>query len=99
MLHYDRDAFAQAVESGEDVDEDGVEDAFELLTETSEAVRTGGDLILPTGIFRALLLVASQSHLRKEHKSSPSSKCWPPARRQEHHGSQQVPPRFQVSRL
>ncbi len=40
-LRYVREAFTQAVESGAEFDEDGVEDAFELVTETSEAVRTG----------------------------------------------------------
>jgi coatomer subunit beta' len=41
VLRCDRDAMAAALESGEQLDEDGIEDAFELQTETSEAVRTG----------------------------------------------------------
>jgi hypothetical protein len=41
VLRCDRDAVATALESGEQLDEDGIEDAFELQTETSEAVRTG----------------------------------------------------------
>ena len=41
MLRCDREAVATALESGEQLDEDGIADAFELQTETSEAVRTG----------------------------------------------------------
>ena len=41
VLRCDRDAMAAALEAGEQLDEDGIEDAFELQTETSEAVRTG----------------------------------------------------------
>ena len=32
------------LESGADIDEDGIDDAFELLNEVSEHVRTGGTL-------------------------------------------------------
>lgn len=41
VLRYDRDAVEQAVVSGAELDDDGIEEAFELQTETSEAVRTG----------------------------------------------------------
>ena len=41
VLRYTREAVEAAVEAGTDLDEDGIEDAFELQTETSEAVRTG----------------------------------------------------------
>ena len=41
VLRYDRDAVEAAVEAGTEMDEDGIEEAFELQTETSEAVRTG----------------------------------------------------------
>ena len=41
VLRYTREAVEAAVEAGTELDEDGIEDAFELQTETSEAVRTG----------------------------------------------------------
>ena len=41
VLRYEREAVEAAVESGAEMDEDGIEEAFELQTETSEAVRTG----------------------------------------------------------
>ncbi|KAL2932459.1 Coatomer subunit beta'-2 [Bienertia sinuspersici] len=41
ILKYNRDAVASFVDSGKQIDEQGVEDAFELLHETSERVRTG----------------------------------------------------------
>lgn len=41
ILKYNRDAVAAYLESGKPVDEQGVEDAFELLHEVSERVRTG----------------------------------------------------------
>ena len=41
VLRYEREAVEAAVEAGAEMDEDGIEEAFELQTETSEAVRTG----------------------------------------------------------
>ncbi len=41
VLRYTREAVDAALEAGTELDEDGIEDAFELQTETSEAVRTG----------------------------------------------------------
>lgn len=41
ILKYNRDVVASYLESGKPVDEQGVEDAFELLHEISERVRTG----------------------------------------------------------
>ena len=41
VLRYEREAVEAAVEAGTEMDEDGIEEAFELQTETSEAVRTG----------------------------------------------------------
>jgi len=41
VLRYDQNAVEAAVEAGTEMDEDGIEEAFELQTETSEAVRTG----------------------------------------------------------
>ena len=46
VLRYEREAVEEAVEAGRELDEDGLEEAFELQTETSEAVRTG--LLWPT---------------------------------------------------
>ncbi|PIA42559.1 hypothetical protein AQUCO_02000182v1 [Aquilegia coerulea] len=41
ILKYSRDIVSSYLDSGKPVDEEGVEDAFELLTETNERVRTG----------------------------------------------------------
>ena len=43
VLRYDRGAVEAALEAGggDDLDEDGIDDAFTMETETSEAVRTG----------------------------------------------------------
>jgi coatomer subunit beta' len=41
VLRYAPEAVAAFLESGEEPDEDGIEDAFELLNEVSEHVRTG----------------------------------------------------------
>ncbi len=41
VLRFDRDAVDAAFEAGTAIDEDGLEDAFELLNEVSEHVRTG----------------------------------------------------------
>ncbi|KAI7838750.1 hypothetical protein COHA_007543 [Chlorella ohadii] len=41
MLEYDRDAAEAALSSGQELDEDGVEEAFELQAEIPEKIRTG----------------------------------------------------------
>lgn len=41
VLRYDRGAVDAALEAGAEVDEDGIDEAFAMETETSEAVRTG----------------------------------------------------------
>ena len=58
VLRFDREAYNQAVAAGQ-VDEDGVEAAFEMVTDQSEVVRTG---MLPETIIlqvRQLLIHAS----------------------------------------
>lgn len=40
-LRFSPEAVEQFFESGEEADEDGIEDAFELLNEVQERVRTG----------------------------------------------------------
>ena len=41
VLRFDREAVDAAFESGQPIEEDGIEEAFELLNEVSEHVRTG----------------------------------------------------------
>ena len=41
VLRFDREAVDTAFESGSTIEEDGIEEAFELLNEVSEHVRTG----------------------------------------------------------
>ncbi len=41
ILRYDQGTVDSWFESGREIDEDGIEDAFELITEVSERVRTG----------------------------------------------------------
>ncbi|MCI04137.1 coatomer subunit beta'-2-like, partial [Trifolium medium] len=51
ILKYNRDVVSSYLDSGSSVDEQGVEDAFELLHEMSERVRTGvwvGDCFIYT---------------------------------------------------
>ena len=40
ILRYDRDAYQAHLDAGEAVDDEGVEDAFDVITEISETVRT-----------------------------------------------------------
>ena len=44
ILRYDSGAVEQAREEGTANEEDGIEEAFELLSEVTERVRTGGSL-------------------------------------------------------
>lgn len=46
-LRYCPEAVEQFNESGEEADEDGIEDAFELLNEVQERVRTGKACLAP----------------------------------------------------
>ncbi|EIE20843.1 coatomer protein complex, beta prime [Coccomyxa subellipsoidea C-169] len=51
VLRFNRDAVEEAAASGAEFDEDGIDEAFELQTETSETVRTGlwvGDCFIYT---------------------------------------------------
>eukprot|EP01025_Chloroclados_australasicus_P014962 TRINITY_DN17088_c0_g2_i2.p1 TRINITY_DN17088_c0_g2~~TRINITY_DN17088_c0_g2_i2.p1 ORF type:complete len:950 (-),score=124.80 TRINITY_DN17088_c0_g2_i2:478-2916(-) len=41
LLKFDADAVSAAIQSGVEIDQDGIEDAFDLLNEISETVRTG----------------------------------------------------------
>ena len=41
VLRFNRGAVEAALEAGAELDEDGIDDAFSMETETSEAVRTG----------------------------------------------------------
>lgn len=65
VLRFSRDAFVEAVQNG-DVDEDGVEAAFEVITDISESVRTGewiGDCFIYTNNTNRLnYLVGDQTY-------------------------------------
>lgn len=51
VLRFDRSAFEAVYQTGEDPGDDGVEDAFELLNEVAETVRTGErPRLCPSGI-------------------------------------------------
>lgn len=55
-----RDVVCAHIESGKSAEEQGVEDAFELLYEINERVRTGiwvGDCITPRGGLITVLVV------------------------------------------
>ena len=57
VLSYDANAFATAGERGEEVTEDGVESAFDVLGEVQESVRTGvwiGDCFIYTNSLNRL---------------------------------------------
>lgn len=60
VLRYDRSAVEAFAETGEELPEDGIEDAFELLNEVAETVRTGGKH--PHGL--AFRLPSSQLRVR-----------------------------------
>lgn len=45
VLRFVRDVVDAFIESGQEVDEDGIDDAFDLLNEVSENVQTGGRLV------------------------------------------------------
>ena len=57
ILSYDQDAFSSAESKGEEVTEDGVESAFDVLGEVQESVRTGtwvGDCFIYTNALNRL---------------------------------------------
>ncbi|KAM0745592.1 Coatomer, beta' subunit [Meredithblackwellia eburnea MCA 4105] len=66
ILRFDRDAYAAYLENGGVVDDEGVEEAFDLEAEISEVVQTGkwiGDcFVYTTGNNRLNYLVGGQTH-------------------------------------
>lgn len=66
ILRFDRDAYAAYLDSGAEVEDEGVEDAFEVVTEVSESVRTAkwtGECFLYTNLTNRLqYLVGEQTH-------------------------------------
>ncbi|EPQ28189.1 uncharacterized protein PFL1_04017 [Pseudozyma flocculosa PF-1] len=66
ILRFNRDAYAAHLDSGADVDDDGVEDAFEVITEVSESLRTakwtGECFIYTNSTHRLQYLVGEQIH-------------------------------------
>ncbi|KAN0060893.1 Coatomer subunit beta' [Thecaphora frezii] len=66
VLRFNRDAYAAYLDSGAEVEDDGVEDAFEVITEVSETVRTAkwtGDCFIYTNSTNRLqYLVGEQIH-------------------------------------
>lgn len=65
ILRFSRENYVEAVQSGE-IEEDGVESAFEVITDISESVRTGewvGDCFIYTNSTNRLnYLVGDQTH-------------------------------------
>ena len=66
VLRYDRDAYLNALDSGVEIDDEGVEEAFELEADIPEVVQTGkwiGDcFVYTTKANRLNYLVGGQSH-------------------------------------
>ena len=66
VLRYDRDAYLNALDSGVEIDDEGVEEAFELEADIAEVVQTGkwiGDcFVYTTKANRLNYLVGGQSH-------------------------------------
>ncbi|KDQ15522.1 hypothetical protein BOTBODRAFT_158406 [Botryobasidium botryosum FD-172 SS1] len=66
ILKFDRDAYTAAIDSGADIGDEGVEEAFELIAEISESVRTAkwvGDCFVYTNAANRLnYLVGDQTH-------------------------------------
>ena len=46
-LQFSQEAVNEYLESGQEIDEDGIEEAFELLNEIQDRVRTGLSLLCP----------------------------------------------------
>ncbi|KAK4053418.1 Coatomer subunit beta' [Microbotryomycetes sp. JL201] len=66
VLRFDRDAYVQHLESGAEIDDEGVEEAFELEVDIPDVVRTGkwiGDcFVYTTGANRLNYVVGGQTH-------------------------------------
>lgn len=66
VLRFNRDAYAAALDSGVEIDDEGVEEAFELEAEISESVQTGrwvGDCFVYTSASNKLsYVIGGQSH-------------------------------------
>ncbi|SCV72626.1 BQ2448_4163 [Microbotryum intermedium] len=66
VLKYDRDAYVNCVESGNELDDEGVEEAFELEADIADVVRTGkwiGDcFVYTTDANRLNYVVGGQTH-------------------------------------
>ncbi|GAA5930151.1 hypothetical protein JCM1841_000477, partial [Sporobolomyces salmonicolor] len=66
VLRFDRDAYQARLDSGAELDDEGVEEAFELEAEISDAVQTGkwiGDcFVYTTAANRLNYLVGGQTH-------------------------------------
>ncbi|GAA5820114.1 hypothetical protein JCM10212_000447 [Sporobolomyces blumeae] len=66
VLRFDRDAYQHRLDSGDELDDEGVEEAFELEAEISESVQTGkwiGDcFVYTTAANRLNYLVGGQTH-------------------------------------
>ncbi|GAA5990741.1 hypothetical protein JCM11641_006663 [Rhodosporidiobolus odoratus] len=66
VLRFDRDAYQQALDSGAEIDDEGVEEAFDLETEMSEVVQTakwvGDCFVYTTAANRLNYLVGGQTH-------------------------------------
>ena len=66
VLRFNREAYTEYLEAGNPVEDDGVEDAFEVITEVSESVRTakwtGECFIYTNSNNRLQYLVGEQTH-------------------------------------
>jgi len=66
VLRFDRDAYNAKLEEGADIGDEGVEEAFELVTEVSESIKTakwiGDCLIYTTAANRLNYFVGSESY-------------------------------------
>lgn len=66
VLRFNRDAYLAYVDTGAEIDDEGVEEAFELEADISEVVQTGkwiGDCFVYTnGANRLNYLVGGQTH-------------------------------------
>ena len=66
VLRFDRDAYTNFLESGGEMDDEGVEEAFELVAEVSESIRSarwvGDCLVYTTSNNRLNYLVGGQTH-------------------------------------
>ncbi|KAF3022096.1 hypothetical protein E8E14_013700 [Neopestalotiopsis sp. 37M] len=73
VLRFSRDAYVEAMQAG-DVDEDGVEAAFEVITDIAESVRTGewvGDVFVYTNNTNRLNYLVGDQTYTVSHSDSP----------------------------